>query len=220
MRESVGIYRELAATRPDAFWPDLAVVACQPGAPAGATGVGGRRRWPGSRRPSPSTGELAAARPDAFRPDLARSLNNQALRLRDLGRADAALAAMRGVRRHLPGAGRGAAGTRSATWPMSLDILSDRLSDLGRAGGGAGGGRGGGRHHPRGAAVARRTRSGPTGEVYLTNQTTRLSASDGRRRRWLRSRRPSAVHRELAAARPDAVRPDLATSLATLAPAV
>ena len=38
----------------------------------------------------------------------------------------------------------------------------------------------------------------------------------GGRRRWPRSRKPSTIRRELAAARPDAFRPDLAMSLNNL----
>ena len=55
---------------------------------------GGRRRWPPSRKPSPSTATWPEARPDAFLPDLAMSLNNQSNRLGDLGRREEALAAI------------------------------------------------------------------------------------------------------------------------------
>ena len=109
IQEAAGIYRELAAARPDAFRPDLAMslnnlaTGWRPGPAGGRAG-----RDPGGRRPSDR--ELAAARPDAFRPDLATSLNNLSIRLADLGRREDALAAIEEAAGHLPGAGRGPPG--------------------------------------------------------------------------------------------------------------
>ena len=55
IEEAAAIYRELAAARPDAFRPDLArsLNNLSAGWP---TWGGGRRRWPRSRKPSPSAG--------------------------------------------------------------------------------------------------------------------------------------------------------------------
>ena len=98
----------------------------------GATWGGGRRRWPRSRKPSPSTAQLAAARPDAFLPDLATSLNNQSTRLADLGRREEALAAIEEavtIYRELAEARPDAFLPDLAT---SLNNQSDCLADLGR----------------------------------------------------------------------------------------
>jgi tetratricopeptide (TPR) repeat protein len=75
---------------------------------------------------------LAAARPDAFLPDLAGSLNNQAVRLADLGRPEEALAAgteALALRREL------AAARPDAFLPdlaSSLNNQATHLSALGR----------------------------------------------------------------------------------------
>jgi len=92
IEETVALYRELAAARPDAFRPEL------------ATSV---NTWSvslselGQREESLAAAEetvalyreLAAARPDAFRPDLARSLRNQSAYLSHLGQRQESLAA-------------------------------------------------------------------------------------------------------------------------------
>ena len=66
IEEAVAIRRELAAARPDAFRPDLAssLNNLSPGWPSWG---GGRRRWPPSRKPSPSAGSwpLAGLMPTA-----------------------------------------------------------------------------------------------------------------------------------------------------------
>ena len=53
--EAAGIYRELAAARPDAFRPDLAMSLNNLASRLAGVG-GGRRRWPRSRKPPASTG--------------------------------------------------------------------------------------------------------------------------------------------------------------------
>ena len=122
-------------------------VAEQPVRPAWRTWGGGRRPWPRSRRPSPSTAQLAAARPDAFLPDLAMSLNNQSVCLADLGRREEALAADRGSRHHPPRAGRGPPRRVPARPGHVAEQPVDPPGRAGAAGGGAGRHRGG-RHHP------------------------------------------------------------------------
>ena len=54
IEEAVTIYRQLAQARPDAFLPDLAAALNNQSA-AWLTWGGGRRPWPRSRKPSPST---------------------------------------------------------------------------------------------------------------------------------------------------------------------
>ena len=117
IQEAAAICRELAAARPDAFRPDLAMSLnnLSSGWP---TWGGGRRRWPRSRKPPPSTG----------------------------------------------------------SWPRPA-----------------------------------RTRSGPTWPVAEQPVDPAGRAWGGGRRRWPRSRKPPTICRELAAARPDAFRPDLAS---------
>ncbi len=90
--EATGIYRRLAAERPDAFLPDLAM---------SLNNLGGRLSELGRREDALAAAEeaveirrrLAAERPDAFLPDLAGSLNNLGNRLSELGRREDALAA-------------------------------------------------------------------------------------------------------------------------------
>ena len=93
IEEAVTLHRDLAAARPDAFTPDLAM-SLNNLPTSSPTWAAARTPWPPSRRPSPCYRDLAAARPDAFTPDLAMSLNNLANRLADLGRREDALAAI------------------------------------------------------------------------------------------------------------------------------
>ncbi len=84
--------RELAAARPDAFRPDLAM---------SLNNLANRLSHLGRREAALAAveeavamrRELAAAHPDAFCPDLAMSLHNLANRLSDLGQREPALAA-------------------------------------------------------------------------------------------------------------------------------
>ncbi len=93
IEEAVEIRRALAAARPDAYRPDLAM---------SLNTLSLRLADLGQREEALAAVEeaaevyraLAAARPDAFRPDLATSLNNLSLRLADLGRREEALAAI------------------------------------------------------------------------------------------------------------------------------
>ena len=93
IEEAVGSTGALAAARPDAFRPDLAM---------SLNNLSNRLSDLGRREEALAAieeavdicRELAAARPDAFRPDLAMSLNNLSNRLSDLGRREEALAAI------------------------------------------------------------------------------------------------------------------------------
>ncbi len=92
-KEAVGHYRALAAARPDAFTPDLAMslnnLAIR------LSDLGRREEALGMAEEAVRLRRaLAAARPDAFTPDLASSLNNLANRLSGIsGAAGEALSA-------------------------------------------------------------------------------------------------------------------------------
>ena len=60
IQEATEVYRELAAARPDAFRPDLAQSLNNLAVRLGGWG-GGRRRWPRSRKRSPSAGSWPRA---------------------------------------------------------------------------------------------------------------------------------------------------------------
>jgi tetratricopeptide (TPR) repeat protein len=90
--EAVGIYRKLAAARPDAFRPDLAALLHNLSLQLADLG----RREDALAAAEEAVGiyrKLAAARPDAFRPDLAGSLTNLSAYLGELGRPEDALTA-------------------------------------------------------------------------------------------------------------------------------
>ena len=103
--EAVTIHRELAAARPDAFRPDLAMSLNNL---ANMLSDLGRREdaLAAVEEAVALYRELAAARPDAFRPDLAMSLNNLSNMLSALGRREDALAAVEEAVAPLPRAGR------------------------------------------------------------------------------------------------------------------
>jgi tetratricopeptide (TPR) repeat protein len=89
--EAVGLYRQLAQQRPDAFLPDLGMSLNN--LAKMLSGLG--RREEALARAEESVRlycQLAQQRPDAFLPDLARSLNNLAAMLSALGRREEALA--------------------------------------------------------------------------------------------------------------------------------
>ena len=94
IREAAEVYRELAAARPDAFRPDLAMALANL-----ANRLGGLGRLEEALAAGEEAAgiyrELAAARPDAFRPGLALALANLANQLADLRRPEEALAAIR-----------------------------------------------------------------------------------------------------------------------------
>ena len=93
-REAADLYRALAAQRPDAFRPDLAMSLNN--LATMLSDLGDREAaLSAAREAADLYRALAAQRPDAFRPDLAMSLNNLANRLSDLGDREAALSAAR-----------------------------------------------------------------------------------------------------------------------------
>ncbi len=96
--EAVDIYRQLAAARPDAFLPDLAMCAEQPRQPALAT-LGRREEALAADEEAVDIRRRARRRrPDAFLPDLATSLGALSQVLAGLDRAaEAAEAAGEGL---------------------------------------------------------------------------------------------------------------------------
>jgi len=93
IQEAVTIRRELAAARPDAFRPDLAMALNN--LAADLTDLGRREEALAAIQEAAGVyRELAAARPDTFRPDLAASLTNLAEVLGELGWRKEALAAI------------------------------------------------------------------------------------------------------------------------------
>ena len=147
---------------------------------------------------------------------LAGSLNNLSVRLAGLGRREDALAAIQEavtIRREL------AAARPDAFRPdlaMSLNNLSARLAGPGPAGGRAGRQPGGRRALPgAGRGPPGRVRPRP-GQVAEQPVAPAGRAWAGARTRWPPARKPPRSYRELAAARPDAFRPDLAMSLNNL----
>jgi Tetratricopeptide repeat len=150
------------------------------------------------------------------RTDLARSLNNLALRLGDLGRREEALAASEEavtIRREL------AAARPDAFRPDlagSLTNLSVDLGELGRweealaASQEAAG-------TYRELAAARPDAFRPALAGSLNNLSVRLAGLGRLEEALAASEEAAGIRRELAAARPDAFRPDLAASLTNLA---
>ncbi len=214
IQEAAGVYRELAAARPDAFRPGLARSLNNLSLRLGELG---RREeaLAAIQEAAAIRRELAAARPHAFRPGLARSLNNLSLRLGELGRREEALAAIQeaaGVYREL------AAARPDAFRPGlagSLNNLSLRLGELGR------------REEALAAiqeaagvyrelAAARPDAFRPDLAMALNNLAADLGELGRREEALAAIQEAAGVYRELAAARPDAFRPDLAGSLNNL----
>ncbi|MBV8738353.1 MAG: tetratricopeptide repeat protein [Alphaproteobacteria bacterium] len=213
--EAVGHYRGLAAARPDAFIPNLALSMTNLANRLSALG----RREDALQAAEEAVGHyrgLAAARPDAFIPDLAGSLNNLAGMLSDLGRREEALTAAEEAVGHCRGL---AAARPDAFLPdlaLSLNNLAGMLSDLGRreealtAAEEAVG-------HYRALAAARPDAFLPDLAGSLNTLVGMLSAL-GRREDALQAAEEAVGHyRVLAAARPDAFIPNLALSLNNLA---
>ena len=211
INEAVTTYRQLAAARPDAFLPDLAMALNNQS--VRLSDLGRREDALAAINEAVTIRrQLAAARPDAFLPDLAGALNNQSNRLSDLGRREDALAAINEavtIRRQL------AAARPDAFLPdlaMALNNQSNRLSDLGR------------REDALAAinealtirrqlAAARPDAFLPDLAMALNNQSVFLSALDRREDALAAINEAVTIRRQLADARPDAFLPDLAMSL-------
>jgi tetratricopeptide (TPR) repeat protein len=213
-QEAVRLRRELAAARPDAFLPNLAV---------SLNNLAAMLSELGRREEALATAQeavclyrdLAVARPGAFPPNLAGSLNNLANTLSDLGRREEALAAAQeAVRlyREL------AAARPDAFLPnlaMSLNNLANMFSELGRREEALAAAQEAVRLR-RELATARPDAFLPNLAGALNNLANRLSELGRREEALAAAQEAVRLRRELAAARPDAFLPDLATSLAVL----
>ena len=215
IQEAADTYRELAAARPDAFRPDLAMSLNN--LSLRLADLGRREEALAAIQEAADTyRELAAARPDAFRPDLARSLTNLSIRLGELGRREKALAAIQEavtIRRELAAARPDAFRPALA---LSLTNLAADLGELGRreealaASAEAVG-------INRELAAARPDAFRPALALSLTNLAADLGELGRREEALAASAEAVGINRELAAARPDAFRPALALSLNNLA---
>jgi tetratricopeptide (TPR) repeat protein len=205
--EAVAQYRELAASRPDTFRPDLARSLNSLSIRLSALG---RREEALAviEEAVAQCRELAASRPDAFGPDLAGSLNNLSNWLSDLGRREEALAAIdEAVAQY-----RELAAARPDAFrpdlTMSLNNLSNRLSELGR------------REEALAAideaVVIRRELAASRPDAYrpdlassLNNLSNRLIDLGRREEALVAIDEAVVIRRDLVASQPDAFRPDL-----------
>ncbi|MBK6872783.1 MAG: tetratricopeptide repeat protein [Kineosporiaceae bacterium] len=212
--QAIEIYRRLAAARPDAFDPDLAMAL---------NSLGIRLSDLGRREEALAATEqaieirwrLAAARPDAFEPDLASALTSLGIHLSDLGRREEALAA---TEQAIEIYRRLAVARPDAFEPdlaMALNNLGMMLSNLGRreealaATGEA-------VEIYRRLAVARPDAFEPNLASALNNLGVRLSNLGRREEALAATEQAIEIYRRLAAARPDAFEPDLARALNNL----
>jgi tetratricopeptide (TPR) repeat protein len=209
--EAVALYRALAAARPDAFTPALAM---------SLNNLANRLSDLGRREAALAAAEeavalrraLAAARPDAFTPDLAMSLNNLANGLSALGRREAALAAAEeavALYRALAAARPDAFTPDLAT---SLNNLANGLSALGRREAALAAAEEAVALY-RALAAARPDAFTPDLATSLNTLANGLSALGRREAALAAAEEAVALRRALAAARPDAFTVDLARSL-------
>ena len=214
IEEAVAIRRDLAAARPDAFRPDLAMSLDNL-----SNHFSGLGRWEealaASEKAVALCRDLAAARPDAFRPDLATALNNLSNHFSGLGRREEALAASEkavALCRDLVATRPDAFRPDLAT---ALNNLSNRFSDLGRweealaASEEAVTIR-------RNLAATRPDAFRPNLAMALNNLSKRFSDLDRWEEALAATEEAVTLYRDLAAARPDAFRPNLATALNNL----
>ena len=214
IEEAVGLYRGLAAARPDAFRPDLA---------SSLNNLSNQQSNLGQREQALASIEeavrlyrdLAAARPDAFRPDLASSLNNLSNQQSNLGQREQALASIEEavrIRRDL------AAARPDAFRPdlaRSLNNLSVQQSDLGQREQALASIEAAVGLH-RDLAAARPDAFCPDLAASLNNLSNWQSALGQREQALASIEEAVRIRRDLAAARPDAFRPNLALSLTVL----
>ena len=90
-QEAIALYRELAATRPAEFTPDLARALSNFSYQLNDAGGRTNEALDVAHEAVALYRELAATRPAEFTPDLARALSNLSTRLNAVGRRDEAL---------------------------------------------------------------------------------------------------------------------------------
>jgi tetratricopeptide (TPR) repeat protein len=213
--EANNIHRQLAAARPDAFLPDLAISLNNLG--NRLSDVGRREEaLPAAEEAVKIRRQLAASRPDAFLPDLAGSLNNLGIRLSNLGRWEDALQAAEEATKISRQLTVSRPDAFLPYFAMSLNNLGRALSDLGR--------RGEALQAAEEATKIRRQLAASRPDAFLPDLAGSLnnlgnSLSDlGRQEEALHAMEEAVkISRQLAAARPDAFLPDLAMSLNNLA---
>ncbi len=214
-QEAVELRRVLAAARPDAFTPNLAMSLNNL-----ATFLSDLGRREEALAAAQEAAELyralAAARADAFTPKLAMSLNNLAASLSYLGRREEALVVAQEaveLRRELTAAHPDAFTPDLAT---SLNNLATFLSNIGRE------------EEAltvaqeavelyRALAAARPDAFTPNLAMSLNNLASHLSNLARRNEALTAAQEAVELYRELTAARPDAFAPNLAMSLNNLA---
>ena len=166
-----------------------------------------RRAWPPSRKPSSIRRRLAAPEPAAYEPDLAMALNNLSNRLAEAGRRDDALAAIEEaveIRRRLAAANPAAYEPDLA---MALNNLSTGWPRPGRRERRPGRQRGSRRRSTGGWPRQNPAAYEPDLAMALNNLSIRLAeAGPPRRRPGRQSRKPSTIHRRLAAPEPGRLR--------------
>ncbi len=214
-QEAVGLYRELAQQRPDAFTPNLAM---------SLNNLANRLSELGQRKKALEAAleavnlrrELAQQRPDAFTPDLAGSLNNLATMLSALSQHKKALEAAleatdlyRELAQQRPDA-------FTPNLAISLNNLATILSTLGK--------------HKKALEAAQeevdlcRELAQQRPDVFtpdlamsLNNLANILSELGQREKALEEAQEAVGLYRELAQQRPDAFTPNLAMSLNNLA---
>jgi tetratricopeptide (TPR) repeat protein len=212
-QEATGILQELAADRPDAFWPDLAASLNDLGNMLSELG---RREeaLAAAHKATDLYRELATERPDAW-PNLAVSLNNLGNRLSELGRREEALTAAREATDILRELATERPDAFRPNLAASLNNLGNRLSELGR--------REEALTAAREATGIRRELATERPDAFRPDLATSLHnlgakfSEVGRREEALAAAQEATdLHRELAADRHDAFRPKLAASLSNL----
>ena len=214
IEEAVRLYRDLAAARPDALRPNLAV---------SLNNLSNQQSDLGQREQALASIEeavrlfrdLAAARPDAFRPNLAVSLNNLSNQQSDLGQREQAHASIEEAVRLYRDLAAARPDAFRPDLALSLNNLSNRQSALGQRE----------QAHAsieeavrlyRDLAAARPDAFHPDLALSLNNLSNRQSDLGQREQALASIEEAVRIRRDLAAARPDAFRPNLARSLAVL----
>jgi len=213
-QEAVGIFRQLAEERPDAFLPYLAMSLHNLSIKLSKLGRREEALW-AAQQGVEIRRQLAERSPDALLPALATSLNSLGLRLSDFGRWEEALQATQEAATFY----RVLAGQKPdaflSAFSMSLHNLGKICSALGR--------REEALQATQGAVEIRRQLADQRPDVFLPDLAASLSnlgciLSDlGRREEALQATQEAVgIFRQLAGKRPATFLPDLASSLNNL----
>jgi tetratricopeptide (TPR) repeat protein len=213
--EALAIRRELAASRPDAFLPDLAMSLNNCGNILSKLGRG-EEALAAAGEALEIYRELAASKRGTFLPYVAASQNNYGIRLSELARKEEALGsageALK-IYREL------AAKSPDSFLPdvaMSLNNYGNRLSELGRREDALAAAREALDVY-RELAATKPDSFLPNLASSLNNYGNRLNALERREEGLAAARKALEIRRQLAAKRPDAFLPDLARSFGSIA---